>query len=54
MMPERHNNGARRAVIARQWPGEHTPGARDMHAAVEEDWEAVFSVWSALKMYSGD
>jgi hypothetical protein len=44
------------AVIARQWPGKHTPAARDMHTAAEEEeeWEAVFSMWSASRLCNED
>jgi hypothetical protein len=41
-------------VITRQWTGKHTPAARDMHAAIEEEWEAVFSMQSPSRLYDED
>jgi hypothetical protein len=39
-------------AVARQRLDKHLAAAVDMHAAIEELLEAVFSVWSVLKLYS--
>jgi hypothetical protein len=39
--------------IARQGLSKHVPVAKNMHTAIEELLEAVFSVQSILKLYRG-
>jgi hypothetical protein len=39
-------------AVTRQWLNKHMSTAMDMHATIEELLEAVFSMWSMLRLYS--
>jgi hypothetical protein len=42
------------AAIATQWHGKHVSTAMNLQATIKELLEVVFSVWSALRLYSED
>jgi hypothetical protein len=42
------------AAISRQRPGKHVASAKDRHAEIKEMLEAVFPMWSVLRLYSED
>jgi hypothetical protein len=41
-------------ATATQWHGKHVSTAMNQKATIEELLEVVFSVWSALRLYSED
>jgi hypothetical protein len=54
MMAESSNSGWNYAAIAGQWCVNHVAAALNKRATIKELLEAVFSIWSMLRLYNMD